>query len=64
MDVSNSNGKVLDFEATVNLMDDEIREALANQQDWQSDQDFFTTYEKAHADKFGEWELSKSNPVW
>jgi hypothetical protein len=65
MDVTNINGKVLDFDAAVNLMDDDIREQLVNRQDWQSDQEFFTAYEQAHAAKYGEeWELSKRNPVW
>ncbi len=64
MNVTNSNGKVLDFDAAVNLMDDELREKAANRQDWQSEQDFFTAYERAHAAKHGEWELSKCNPVW
>lgn len=63
-DVTNSNGKVLDFDAAVNLMDDDIREQLVNQQDWQSEQEFFTAYEQSHAAKHGDWELSKSNPVW
>lgn len=64
-EVTNKNGKVLDFDAAVNLMDDEIREQLHNSQEWKSNQDFFSAYEKAHKQKFGEeWELSKSNPVW
>lgn len=63
--VTNTNGKAVDFEAAVNLMDDEIREELHNSQDWDSEQDFFTAYEKAHAKKYGEeWEISKANPVW
>lgn len=64
-DVQNTNGTVVDFQAAVNLMDDEIREELHNSQDWNSEQDFFEAYEKAHAEKYGEeWELSKANPVW
>lgn len=63
-DVKNKNGKVLNFDAAVNLMDDEIREKLANSQDWQSEQEFFSAYEKEHGEKYGEWELSKKNPVW
>ena len=63
--VVNSNGKEIDFEAAVQLMDDEIREKLHNQQDWNSKQEFFAAYEKAHEAKYGEkWELSKANPVW
>lgn len=64
MNVVNINGKAVNFEAAVNLMDDEIKEALAAQ-DLDSDQDFFAAYEKAHAEKYGEeWELSKANPTW
>jgi len=64
--VINANGYELDFDAAVNLMDDEIREALANSgRDWESDQEFFSAYEIAHEEKFGkEWELSKERPVW
>lgn len=64
MDVINNSGKVLDFEAAVTLMDEDLRESLANRQDWQSEQEFFAAYEQAHAQKYGEWELSKRNPVW
>jgi len=47
------NGKTFDFDAAVNLMDDEIREELSSAQDWESDQQFFDAYVKAHTDKFG-----------
>lgn len=64
-DVKNKHGKTLDYQAAVNLMDDEIREGLHNSQDWESEQAFFSAYEKEHLKKYGEeWELSKSNPVW
>lgn len=64
-EVTNINGAVVDYEAAVNLMDDDIREELHNSQEWQSEQEFFTAYEKAHAEKYGEeWEISKANPVW
>ena len=63
--VINQNGKEIDFEAAVNLMDDEIREALANDGKERTEQEFFSAYEKAHAEKYGEeWELSRANPVW
>ena len=62
--VVNTNGKEVDFEAAVNLMDDEIREEL-HSEGLTSEQEFFTAYEKAHAEKYGEeWEVSKKNPVW
>jgi hypothetical protein len=63
--VINSSGKAIDFDAAVNIMDDEIRETLHNRQEWDSNQQFFSAYEKAHEKKHGEeWELSKPNPVW
>ena len=46
------NGKTFDFDAAVNLMDDEIREELSSAQDWESDQQFFDAYVSAHAQKF------------
>ena len=64
MKVMNLFGHEIDFEAAVQMMDDEIRETLANE-GFESEQEFFTAYEKAHAEKYGtEWELSKANPVW
>lgn len=63
-DVINLGGKEIDFEAAVYLMDNEIRERLA-EIDWNSNQEFFSAYEKEHAKKYNEeWELSKANPVW
>lgn len=63
--VKNRNGAVIDFESAVQLMDDEIREKLHFDLAPCTDQEFFTAYEKAHEEKYGEeWELSKENPVW
>ena len=65
MAVINSSGTEIDFEASVALMDDDIREELHYALAPCTDQEFFTAYEKAHIEKFGEeWELSKRNPVW
>jgi len=62
--VINKHGVKIDYDAAVNLMDDDIREQLARQT-WSSDQDFFEAYAIAHKRVFGdEWELAKSNPVW
>ena len=45
------------------LMDNELRERIFGTVD--SEQEFFTAYEKAHAEKYGEeWELSKENPCY
>lgn len=52
-------------DAAVQMMDDEIREELHRLQPWKTEQQFFTAYEKAHAEKYDEeWELSKANPTW
>lgn len=64
MKVININGCEIDFETSVNFMDDEIREALHCDLSPCTEQEFFTAYEKAHAAKYGEcdWEFSKANP--
>lgn len=63
MNVINMNGTEINFEAAVALMDDEIRESICGTAD--TEQEFFTAYEKAHAEKYGEeWELSKENPCY
>ena len=60
MKVINMSGTEINYEAAVAMMDDEIRESICGTVD--SEQDFFTAYEKAHAGKYGEeWELSKEN---
>lgn len=46
------NGYSVDFDAAVNLMDDEIREALHSSQEWASEQDFADAYAAAHAEKY------------
>lgn len=65
MNVINMAGTEINFESAVVYMDDEIRQEIENARWWDSDQDYFTAYEKAHAEKYGEeWELSKANPCW
>jgi len=65
MKVKNMNGTEIEFDAAVEMMDDEIRERLANKLAPCSDQEFFSAYEQAHLEEFGEeWELSKSNPCY
>ena len=57
------NGTGINYESAVELMDDEIRDSICGTVD--SEQEFFTAYEKAHAEKYGEeWELSKENPCY
>ena len=63
MMVINMNGTEINYEAAVELMDDEIRESICDTVD--TEQEFFTAYENAHAEKYGEeWELSKENPCY
>ena len=63
--VVNDDGNKLSFDVAVNHMDDEIRETLHDKLAPCTRQEFFTAYEKAHFEKYGEaWELSKKNPVW
>lgn len=65
MQVINKNGKQINYDAAVQLMDDEIREELHAELSPCTEQEFFSAYEAAHAEKFGEeWELSKENPCW
>lgn len=63
MKVINMNGTEINYEAAIALMDDEIRESICGTVD--SEQEFFSAYEKEHAEKYGEdWELSKENPCY
>lgn len=65
IEVRNLNGKWINYNAAVNLMDDDLREEMHYAADWESEQSFFTAYELLHLERFGEtWELSKSNPTW
>ena len=65
MKVINMNGTEINYESAVELMDDEICESLNFEIAPCTDQEFFTAYEKAHAEKYGEeWELSKENPCY
>lgn len=64
MTVLNMNNAEIDFDASVNLMDDDLREQLAAE-GFETEQAFFTAYEQAHLAKYSEeWELSKANPVF
>lgn len=63
--VTNTNGYELNFDAAAILMDDEIRESLNSKLAPCTEQEFFTAYEEAHSEAYGEeWELSKANPTW
>jgi len=65
--VINQNGVEIWYNAAVDFMDDDLREELNYKLAPCTDQEFFTAYEKAHEEKFGEewvWELSKANPTY
>ena len=65
INVINANGTAIDFETAVYMMDDELRESTHAEFSPCTEQEFFTVYEKAHAEKYGEeWELSKANPCY
>lgn len=64
MQVLNMSGTEVYYNSAVEMMDNEIREEL-EREGFETEQEFFTAYEKAHEEKFGEvWELSKGNPVY
>lgn len=48
------NGNLVDFDAAVNMMDDEIREKLHNELAPCPDQEFMDAYAEAHEAKFNE----------
>lgn len=52
--VNDINGNQVDFEAAVNLMDDDLREELHDEMAPCSDQEFADAYAKAHEERFGE----------
>ena len=52
--VINQFGEEVNYEAAVQLMDDEIREELHAQLAPCTEQEFFSAYEKAHYAKYGE----------
>ena len=52
--VKDANEKEVYYNAAVALMDDDIREQLHEEMAPCTDQEFFTAYEKAHKEKFGE----------
>lgn len=52
------NGQEIDFDAAVNLMDDDIRESLHGQFDEGQEQEFLNAYVAAHAAKFDGEEFS------
>ena len=65
MTVKNNYGVEIEWNAAVNLMDDDLREELSADLAPCTEQEFFEAYAKAHDNKFGEaWELAKDNPCY
>ena len=63
--VINKNGAKVNFDAAVELMDEDICAELHNTLAPCTEQEFFTAYEKAHEEKYGEeWALSAEHPVY
>lgn len=63
--VKNLNDTEIYYDSAVVLMDDDLREELHRELAPCTEQEFFSAYEKAHAEKYGEeWELSKTNPCY
>lgn len=48
------NGEMVDFDAAVNLMDDEIREAVHADLAPCTDQEFMDEYVRRHEEKYGQ----------
>lgn len=61
----NSYGVLIDFNAAMQLTDDDLREEIHRELAPCSEQEFFDEYAKRHEEKFGEvWELAKENPQY
>lgn len=54
MKMAQLNGKTVDFDACVALMDDEIREALHMEKAPCGEQEFLDAYAQRHLEKYGE----------
>jgi hypothetical protein len=71
--ITNQHGTEIDFDAAVELMDNDLRESIhmgdgdptgSNDRPG-SEQQFFDWYSRLHSNKFGEeFEPNKRNPVW
>lgn len=63
--VINSYNVEINYDAAVNLMDDETREAVHADVAPCTEQEFFNAYAAAHLAKFGNvWELDTANPQY
>lgn len=57
-------GNEIDFEAAVNLMDDELREQVSAEMAPCTDQDFIDRYADLHEQKFGESFAPYTGEAW
>lgn len=65
MRVVNKYNAEINWEAAVELMDDEICEQLAAEIAPCTEQEYFTAYEAAYEAAYGEeWALSAENPIY
>lgn len=63
--VINSYGTEINYNAAVELMDDELREEVHADLAPCTDQEFFDEYALRHSERFGEtWEMDKRNPCY
>ena len=63
--IKNQYEKEIDFDAAVNIMDDDLREQLHMDLAPCTDQEFFDAYCKLHLETFGEeFEPNQENPAW
>ena len=65
MKVVNSYGYEVDFDAAVEIMDDELREEIHNKFAPCTEQKFFEEYSKAHEERFlGEFPPDSRDLAW
>lgn len=65
MKVKNTYGVEIDYDVAASLMDENLVEMIAQDICPTTEQEFFSAYEVAFEEMFGEeWELSKKNPVY
>lgn len=63
--VVNEYGVIFDYDLSVSMMDDDLREQIHGEFAPCTDQEFFNEYAKQHEQKFNEvWELAKENPCY
>lgn len=61
---TDSYGREIDYDAAVNLMDDELREEIAAEIAPCTDQEFIEAYARAHEERFGEEFAPYAGGAW